>query len=125
MATNKRLEPTLLILRAGGLAPAFEAVYAVDSVTPPYVDKVAMAAACIKTHGLQPPTTLVVGDSDEDRAMADAHGLSFAAAAWGYGNAAAAGHLSETGHRPMYSVLASMRDLTSLVGAPGESGRKP
>ena len=134
VATNKRRDPAMRILRAGGLAPAIEAVYAVDSVVPPFVGKSAMAAACIETHGLQPSATLVVGDSDEDRAMAAAHGLSFAAASWGYGDAASrfaesdvasVDYFSETAHRPMHTVLASIRDLTTLVSAQHQSGRSP
>lgn len=134
VATNKRRDPAMRILRARGLAPVVEAVYTVDSVVPPFVDKSAMAAACIETHGLQPPSTLVVGDSDEDRAMAAAHGLSFAAASWGYGDAASrfaesdvasVDYFSETAHRPMHTVLASIRDLTTLVSAQHQSGRSP
>jgi phosphoglycolate phosphatase len=132
VATNKRLDPTLRILDAAGIAPLFEAVYSPDSVAPPFVGKPAMAAACLQAHGLRPSVTLVVGDSEDDREMADAHGLSFAAAAWGYGDAAArlvaanvasVDYFSEAAIRPMHAVLASMRDLTMLVGAPRESRR--
>ena len=134
IATNKRFDPAMRILRVGGLAPAVEAVYALDCVVPPFVDKSAMAAACIETHGLQPSATLVVGDSDEDLAMAAAHGLSFAAAAWGYGDAAtrvaqadvaSVGYCDETPHRPMHTVLASTRDLMTLAPVQGQSGRNP
>ena len=134
VATNKRLDPALRILRVGGLAPALDAVYAVDSVRPPFVDKPAMAAACLRAHGLQPSATLVVGDSEDDRAMAAAHGLSFAAAAWGYGDAArrlAEAHFagvdcfSKAAHRPMHMVLASIRDLMTFVIEQGQLGRNP
>jgi hypothetical protein len=93
-----------------------------------------MAAACIETHGLQPSATLVVGDSEDDRAMAADHGLSFAAASWGYGDAASrvaeadvasVDYFSETAHRPMRTVLTSIRDLTSLVISQDLAGRSP
>ena len=134
VATNKRRDPAVRILRAGGLAPAVEAVYAVDSAVPPFVDKVAMAAACLREHDLVSAATLVVGDSEDDRVMAADHGLSFAAAAWGYGDAASrlaeadvasVDYFSETARRPMHTVLASIRDLTSLVIAHVQSGRNP
>lgn len=132
VATNKRLGPAMRILQAGGLAPLIDAVHAPDSVTPPFVDKAAMAAACIATYGLQQADTLVVGDSEEDWEMAAAHSLSFAAAAWGYGDAAArvaeAGDasvdcLADTAERPMRLVITSVRDLTALVTVQGRSGR--
>lgn len=134
VATNKRRRPALAILRAGGLVPLIQAVYFPDSVAPPFIDKSAMAAACMESHGLRSSSTLVVGDSEDDHVMAAAHGLSFAAAAWGYGDAAArlaesdvaSVHcFSETAHRPMNTVLASIRDLTTLVIAHGQLGRNP
>jgi phosphoglycolate phosphatase len=134
VATNKRLDPALRILRAAGLDSLMEEVYAPDSVVPPFVDKPAMAGACVAQHSLQAPDALVVGDSEDDRLMAEAHGLSFAAAAWGYGEAACrlagAGvatvdYLSEGADRPIYTVLASPRDLTTLVIAQGRPRRSP
>lgn len=133
VATNKRREPAMRILLTAGLEPFVEAVYAMDSALPPFADKSAMAAACVETHGLTPSATLVVGDSDDDWAMATAHGLSFAAAAWGYGDAAtrvaeadaaSVDYFSVAAHRPMRTVLDSIRDLTTLVIAQARSGRK-
>jgi len=134
VATNKRCGPAMHILRAADLAPAVDAIYAVDSVVPPFADKSAMAAACIEAHGLEPVSTLVVGDSEDDRVMAADHGLSFAAAAWGYGDAAtrvAEGDVASvdffgaTAHRPMQMVLDSIRDVTALVIAQAPLGRNP
>ena len=134
VATNKRRDPTLRILNAGGMEPLIETVYSPDSVAPPFVDKPAMAAACLQVHGLQPSATLVVGDSGDDQAMAAVHGLSFAAAAWGYGDAAARlaetdfaniDYYGETAHRPMRTVLTSIRDLTSLVISQNLARRSP
>jgi len=134
VVTNKRRDPALRILRAGGLAAVVEAVYAVDSAAPPFVDKVAMAAACLREHDLMSAATLVVGDSEDDRAMAAAHTLSFAAAAWGYGDAAcrlvesgvaSVDYLSKLAPWPILTVLTSIRDLSTLVIARRQLGSIP
>jgi phosphoglycolate phosphatase-like HAD superfamily hydrolase len=76
-------------------------------------------------QGLRPETTLVVGDSREDREMARECGASFAAAAWGYGDAASS--VATTPARLLYDstgqreyVLGSMTDLLAIV-VTGES----
>ena len=130
VATNKRRLPSERILAAVGLRSCFEAVYALDSADGTYADKPAMAKACLADHALEPTSTLVVGDSGEDYAMARVHGLSFAAARWGYGAAAAClrrdaaspGHANGAEHRPLHLVLLSMGDLVPLVMAATPGG---
>ena len=116
VATNKRRRPAERILASNGLARYVEALYTLDSAEPPWVDKADMAAACVKRQALQPSTTIVVGDSREDEAMAAANGLSFAAAAWGYGDASSRiveGRI----------LLKSISDLILFVLPEFESGR--
>ena len=101
------------------------AVYTPDSRVPGYGSKGEMGRACMRDHGLRPETTLVVGDSREDREMARECGASFAAAAWGYGDAASCraatpgGLLYDFAGQREY-VLRSMIDLLAIV-ATGES----
>jgi phosphoglycolate phosphatase len=88
--TNKRSRPARAILAAHGLAPLLEATYALDAIDPPFPDKAAMAKAACAAHVAPGERLLVVGDSADDRRMAEACGAVFAAAAWGYGDVAAA-----------------------------------
>lgn len=85
IATNKRTRPTELILDHLGLARYFDTVYAIDRVDPPYSHKAAMIAAQLAEHGLRPETACYIGDKAEDGQAADANGLAFYFAAWGYG----------------------------------------
>jgi phosphoglycolate phosphatase len=125
LVTNKRRTPTVKIVKARGLCPLLEAVYTPDSRAPGYGSKGEMGQACLHDHSLRPESTLVVGDSHEDREMASECGVSFAAAAWGYGDAASC--LAATRARLLYDstgrreyVLGSMVDLLTIV-ATGES----
>ncbi len=90
VVTNKRARPTAAILAACGLAPFVEQAYTLDSTDPPFADKTAMAQAAQAACAVAGDRLLVVGDSGDDRRMAEACGAAFAAAAYGYGDAAAA-----------------------------------
>jgi phosphoglycolate phosphatase len=85
IATNKRMQPTQLILDRLGLTCCFATVYAIDRVDPPYAHKTAMIAAQIAEQGLPARQTCYIGDKPEDGLAADANGLDFLAVAWGYG----------------------------------------
>lgn len=119
--TNKRLAPTLSIVEARGLRASVEVVYAPDSRTPGYGSKDEMGRACMREQGLRDETTLVVGDSVEDLRMARECRVSFAAAAWGYGDAAAEltagaeGFLYDSTSGRRERVLGAMSDLLALV----------
>jgi len=122
VVTNKRRAPTLAILRHHALASLFEAVYTLDSRMPRFPSKEAMAQACMRDHALRPLTTLVVGDSGEDRFMAQALDTPFAAAAWGYGDAA--GPVPESASQDFRvssgvelgePILGAIADLPALV----------
>ncbi len=67
VVTNKRRAPTVAILAHHGLSGFFEAVYTPDSRVPRYASKGEMGQACIDEHALTPSSTLVVGDSSDDR----------------------------------------------------------
>lgn len=122
VVTNKRRTPAMAILGHHALAAMFEAVYTLDSGTPGFRSKAAMAQACIRDFALSPWTTIVVGDSWDDRAMARECGASFAAAAWGYGDAAGLTSepvgqdlLRSSGAMPREGILGNITDLTALV----------
>ncbi len=86
IATNKRLHPTQLILEHLGWARHFAAVYALDLFTPRLPDKATMIARLLADRGITREQAVYVGDRSEDGESADANGLPFIAATWGYGS---------------------------------------
>lgn len=90
IATNKRLHPTALILDQFGWAPYFDAVYALDRFTPRLPDKATMIARLLADLGIAREQAVYIGDRAEDGLAADANGLAFVAASWGYGSLSAA-----------------------------------
>jgi phosphoglycolate phosphatase len=109
LVTNKRLRPTKAILEACGLASFLERVVTPDMARPPYPDKAAMGRAACDACGVSGKDVLVVGDSVEDRLMAEASGAVFSVAGWGYGDAAA------TAGRHGHIVLHGAAEIVDLV----------
>lgn len=125
IVTNKRRVPATRLLEHHDLLALIEEVFALDSEFSPPRSKDAMGLACMHTFRLHPSTTLVVGDSEDDLAMARACNAGFAAASWGYGSAAAliadsVGQDFPVGddHVPCRVILGTIVDLWELV-APG------
>jgi phosphoglycolate phosphatase len=85
IATNKRMQPTRLILDQLGLMDCFATIYALDRGHPPYAHKTAMIAAQLFEQGLPVRQACYIGDKLEDGQAADANQLDFFAAIWGYG----------------------------------------
>lgn len=90
IATNKRLLPTRLILDHLGWSGHFAAVYALDLFEPRLPHKAAMIARLMQDRGIAREHAVYVGDRSEDGESADANGLPFIAATWGYGSLVAA-----------------------------------
>ena len=86
IATNKRLHPTQLILQHLGWSTYFEAVYALDMVTPRLTDKATIIARLLAERSIPRAAAVYIGDRSEDGESADANGLAFIAATWGYGS---------------------------------------
>jgi len=84
IATNKRLLPTHLILKHLGWGDLFTSVYALDTRSPAFVSKAAMIADLMQDQGIVHASAAYVGDRPEDGLAADANGLPFYAAEWGY-----------------------------------------
>ena len=79
IATNKRLAPTQQIIAQRELDQYFESIYAIDSESPPYLNKSEMLAALLSDVGIEPSTACYVGDRI-------ANVLDFLAVSWGYGD---------------------------------------
>ena len=86
IATNKRLAPTQQIIVRRELGQYFDSIYAIDSKSPPYLNKSVMLAALLSNFDIEPSTACYVGDRIEDAEAADANALDFLATLWGYGD---------------------------------------
>lgn len=87
IATNKRITPTRLIVGHLGWEPWFAQVHALDAHPPALPHKTAMLQRLCA--GLEPTGSapLYVGDRQEDAEAAEASGMDFVWASWGYGGA--------------------------------------
>lgn len=111
IATNKRSHPTRLILEHLGWQHHFTGVVSPDTFTPATRSKTEMLGQILARHPLDQRRTLYVGDRQEDLAAAQAHGIQFAYASWGYGGYG--------GEAPMPGAAASPLQLkTTLCPTP-------
>ncbi len=85
LATNKRIQPTRLILEHLGWAGLFDSVWALDSFEPKLGDKTAMLRAVLQRLAIEPAHTAYIGDKAEDGWATQANTMPFVAARWGYG----------------------------------------
>ena len=84
--TNKPIAPTRLILSSLGLASLVREIVTPDSGNEPFISKTKALSELLVRHGLLPDRTVMVGDSADDAVAAEACGVAFAAALYGYGN---------------------------------------
>ena len=84
IATNKRLAPTLNILRYFDWADAFSSVYAVDSHNTKFASKSAMLATVIANQGLDRARLIYVGDTKSDELAAAENKIDYFHAFWDY-----------------------------------------
>lgn len=85
IATNKRRVPTLKILKYLGWEQYFPIVGTLDMCSPPHPDKGSLIGYLLRVLGVDARATLYVGDKREDGEAAQANGMPFVAAGWGYG----------------------------------------
>ena len=84
IATNKRLAPTLNILRYFEWAELFTSVYAVDSHDTRFASKSEMLATVITNQGLDKVRIIYVGDTKSDELAAAENHIAYFHAFWGY-----------------------------------------
>lgn len=84
IATNKRLRPTLAILDHLGWRGVFASVFASDMRSPPFPDKAEMLGSQLAEQAIAANACAYVGDRAEDGRAADANGVAFYLATWGY-----------------------------------------
>lgn len=85
IATNKRRVPTLKILSYLGWDDFFVQVGTLDTHPTPFQSKADLLASMLVDLKFVPGSTLYVGDKEDDALAAEANGMPFAAATWGYG----------------------------------------
>ena len=86
ISTNKRLSVTLAMIEHLGWQHHFTSVYALDMAQPRLPGKTQLLSRQLAEQGLDPACTCYVGDKHEDGLAAQANGLIFHYAAWGYGD---------------------------------------
>lgn len=86
LATNKRAQPTLALLDKFGWQAHFQRVYCIDSSQPAFCDKTAMLRQLLLENNLAAEACLYIGDTRGDYLSANANGIPFIAALWGYGD---------------------------------------
>ena len=85
IATNKRIAPTLSIISYLGWSKYFSGVFALDSFATRLCNKGQLISRVLATEGLNPASTLYVGDREEDALAAEQAHVRFEKALWGYG----------------------------------------
>jgi phosphoglycolate phosphatase len=85
IATNKRLNPTLLILDKFELRSCFTAVYGVDSFLPERPAKGEALRRGLLRHRLDAAAAVMVGDTAGDIAAGKFAGMKTLGVTWGYG----------------------------------------
>lgn len=111
LATNKRAEPTLMLLEKFGWASHFHRVYCIDSHQPAFADKTAMLRQLLSENSLNPRQALYIGDTRGDYLSASACGISFVAAQWGYEDWQA---LPDT-HAMLQQAYASLSEMSTAL----------
>jgi len=105
IATNKRLEPALKIVETLGWERYFPLVGTLDMCSPPHPDKGSLIGYLLRVMEMDGKASLYVGDKREDGEAAQANGMAFVAAGWGYGE-------WETAHLPSgWTLLTSPSEL--------------
>ena len=84
VVTNKRTVAARRLLELFQLATYFEDLHGQPETGEP-MPKSELADRCMRLAGLEPATTLVVGDSDSDASMARSRGMTFVAFTAGAG----------------------------------------
>ncbi len=117
VVTNKRSSAAERLLDHFQLAPYLEGVVGQPETGGP-LPKAELAGRCIASAGLDPATTVVVGDSDNDAAMAASWNMAFIAIASG------AGPLNPAMADTVRFEVDSLADAAAFLLVPPLGGRR-
>lgn len=84
IVTNKREQPTKLIVNQLGWKNCFSSIYSPDSVQPSSPSKAALIGQLLRDTDLHPRHCVYIGDRTEDWHSARDNGIRFGWAQWGY-----------------------------------------
>jgi len=107
--TNKPWLPTRQILSQLGIESHLREIVTPDSPSHPFTSKAEALQALLYRHHLTPATTVMVGDSSDDAAAAEACSVAFVAAVYGYGN------LKSAPARATMLIINRPADMLSLL----------
>jgi phosphoglycolate phosphatase len=86
LATNKRMVPTRAIIDLFGWSEYFTSIYTLDMEPNRHASKADMLGCQLREQGITPSRAAYIGDTRADGLAAEANGLHFIAANWGYGD---------------------------------------
>lgn len=86
VVTNKPRIPTARILSHFGMTHFFQEIVTRDSRTPDYSGKSEMLSELLLRHRLSVESTIMIGDTAEDKDAATANRLEFIHASYGFGS---------------------------------------
>jgi phosphoglycolate phosphatase len=109
IVTNKPSKPTFKILHHLQMLQFFTEIVSPDTVTPPHPSKSAICEQILTGYQLDRQYAILVGDSCDDANAAKSCGLTFIAAAYGYGKV----HESEIFEQSC--KISSFPELMSLI----------
>ena len=92
--TNKPKLATATLVDKFGLRALFTDIVSRNSRVPAYITKAEMLSDTVTQHHADPTRSIMVGDTIEDMHAADAAGMRFVHATYGYGTIPDAGHTS-------------------------------
>jgi len=94
LVTNKRISPTVKILRHQNILQLFKGVIGCDSVDCSGFSKSKSIAHLIREHGLSKADCTYFGDTEGDAIACDEVGIDFIYIPWGYGDISTKPNLS-------------------------------
>jgi len=86
IATNKRISPTMKIIKHLDWHDFFISIRAIDQLALGRQSKSTLLSDMLVEHHIDPETALYIGDKQDDAVAAKANNLGFLAASWGYGD---------------------------------------
>ena len=86
IVTNKRAQPTRLILERLGWTDLFQDTYALDMFQPSIDCKSAVLAKLLRDRDFSSSECVYIGDRTEDAIAAKANGVKFIGVTWGFSN---------------------------------------
>lgn len=109
VVTNKRIAPTLKIIRFLNWSGLFQGVYSRDSFFPSALDKSEAISITLFRHSIPVKDAVYVGDREEDYGASLMNKIGFVGVEWGYG-------CWSHDLRPSIRILRRSEELSDVLG---------